>query len=75
MTSTPTRLISVDTRVAPRVAVVCAWCEGGKELTARLYKCGWSVSHGMCPACARAWDQRTLAVFEKQRELQKGELE
>ena len=43
----------------PLILVQCAWCPDKERRTAAAEAWGFTVSHGMCPACAR----RELALL------------
>ena len=43
-------VVDVDDVAIPKgqLVSVCAWCDAKKELTTKLTKAGYGVSHGMC---------------------------
>ena len=41
---------------------ICAWCSDSREKTAAAIAQGYSVSHGLCPACAVKVDAEMKAA-------------
>jgi hypothetical protein len=45
--------------------VICGWCPNPRERTATAVAAGYTVSHGMCPACKAKQDAELDALEHK----------
>jgi hypothetical protein len=55
-------------KVERRIVTVCGWCPDAPEQTAAARAHGFDVSHGICPACEKRWQEQS-----EQRRNEEGE--
>lgn len=48
---------------AVKIVTVCAWCPDAQERTEAARAHGFDVSHDICPACVKKFDEQAGARF------------